>query len=148
MSMAKNNDAAEVIKGFLHKAGLKATPARSALIAYMMKESEPVSLKYLEKKLASRADAVTVYRTIETLIKVGAVRRVDLQHGHEHYELTIDRPHHHHIVCEDCGTIEDIEACKDQDLEKSILKASSQFSHINHHSLEFFGSCKKCSKLG
>jgi len=60
--------------------------------------------------------------------------------------ILIPESHHHHIVCEQCGALEDIENCNQVSLQKEILKHSKSFKVINSHSLEFFGICKNCGK--
>ncbi len=45
----------------------------------------------------------TVYRTLEALEGLGVVRHVHLGHGPSTYHLASD--HHHHAVCDGCGTV-------------------------------------------
>jgi Fur family ferric uptake transcriptional regulator len=125
--------------------GLKATPQRLTVLSLLAKAKKPVSIAELQKK-ASSLDNVTLYRSLETLVENSLARPVDLRHGHTDYELTTDREHHHHIVCEKCGAIEDFEWCPEPALEKKILKNTS-FAKLTDHSVEFFGLCKKCAKL-
>jgi Fe2+ or Zn2+ uptake regulation protein len=97
----------------------------------------------LAKKLKKSLDEATVYRALEALASSGIIRRVDLGHSHAHYEF--EKSHHHHIVCTDCGVVEDIEVISvEKELEK-MTGSSKQFKSIYSHNLEFFGSCKSCS---
>jgi Fur family ferric uptake transcriptional regulator len=124
--------------------GLKATPQRVHVLGLLAKAKKPVSIAELQKKADSSLDSVTLYRSLETLVQNSLARPVDLRHGHTDYELTSDREHHHHIVCEKCGAIEDFEWCPEPSLEKKILK-NTGFAKLFDHSLEFFGLCKKCA---
>ena len=104
-----------------------------------------MSITDLQKKSGKEAlDSVTLYRSLETLVEKSLVRPVDLRHGHIDYELVRDGAHHHHIVCEKCGVIEDINWCPESELKSAILKKSSSFAQLSDHSLEFFGLCKRC----
>jgi Fur family ferric uptake transcriptional regulator len=105
-----------------------------------------VSIADLQKKAGKeRVDSVTLYRSLETLMEKSLVRPVDLRHGHTDYELVQEGKHHHHIVCEKCGAIEDFEWCPDEALKNKILKNTTNFKKLTDHSLEFFGICKKCA---
>jgi Fe2+ or Zn2+ uptake regulation protein len=128
----------------LRSYGLKATPQRVQVLGLLAKAKKPVSIAELQKKAGEDFDSVTLYRSLETLVQNSLARPVDLRHGHTDYELAQGREHHHHIVCEKCGTIEDFAWCPDPGLEKKILK-NTNFAKLSDHSLEFFGLCKKCA---
>jgi Fe2+ or Zn2+ uptake regulation protein len=85
-------------------------------------------------------DKATVYRIMTSFVSLGIAREVHLRDRETRYELT-DCEHHHHLVCEDCGGIEDVELS-----EKTLLnevQKQSKFK-VKSHSLEFFGTCGKC----
>jgi Fe2+ or Zn2+ uptake regulation protein len=108
-------------------------------------EKRPVSMEYLVKKLGSDMDQVTLYRALEAFLERGMIVQFDFGHGHAHYELAHDRPHHHHAVCESCGKIEDIPAQDPLDLMKVTLRKAPGFARLNRHSLEFYGQCVSCA---
>jgi len=85
-------------------------------------------------------DKTTVYRILMSFEELGIVREVNLGDRETRYELT-SKEHHHHLVCEKCKSIDDIELNEDE-LLKEVKKRSS-FA-VKSHSLEFFGTCKKC----
>lgn len=127
----------------LRTAGFRATPGRVAILEILSKESKPLTVEELNKKLHKKLNNVTLYRAIKSLIASNILRRVDLQHGHAHYELALE--HHHHAVCKNCGIVENIEVPHPPSPEKDALKVTKKFSIINDYSLEFFGLCKKCA---
>src|SRR5690348_14703077 len=64
---------------------------------------------FTAEALAARVRGVgraTVFRTLKLLVDEGAVCRVLLDDGKLHYRLS-RTPHHHHLVCTECGAIED-----------------------------------------
>ena len=129
----------------LHKSGFKATRSRLALLEVLANSKHPLATHDIVKRLAKLSNQATIYRGLESLVETRMIRRVDMQHAHAHYELAIDKDHHHHIICTSCHRVEDLPDCSDLVSEKKLLKYSKQFSAINDHSLEFFGTCKDCA---
>jgi len=128
----------------LRNGGYKATSGRVLLLQTLSREDTPVSVSYLEKKLKSAVDKVTLYRALESMVVSGVVREVDFRHGHAHFELQVLRKHHHHIVCTNCGAVEDVD-CNTEPFVKQVVKKAKKFNRIQDHSMEFFGVCKKCN---
>jgi Fe2+ or Zn2+ uptake regulation protein len=133
------------MKTTLQKAGLKATAPRTRLIETLAREEKPIAAAEVAKKLKGEMDEVTVYRNLEALADARVVSRSDFHHGHAEYELSSDRPHHHHLVCEQCGKTEDIPLCPAQAIEQRIITRSRNFINIRSHALEFFGLCTRCA---
>ena len=46
----------------------------------------------------------TVYRTLERLVEVGVVTRIEVDSGPSVYHLAVEAPHHH-LACERCGRV-------------------------------------------
>jgi Fur family zinc uptake transcriptional regulator/Fur family ferric uptake transcriptional regulator len=129
----------------LRARGLKATPQRLTVLALLERAERPVGIPELRAKTNGKMlDTVTLYRSLETLFDAELVRKVDLRHGHADYEL-VRGDHHHHIICVKCGDIENIAWCPDDRLKQEVLKSAKRFQTLRDHSLEFFGTCKKCS---
>jgi len=140
--MKDTPDFSEVLK----KGGYKATPGRILLLRTLWREARPVDVAYLEGVLKGALDKVTLYRALGSLVNAGILRQIDFRHGHAHYELNALREHHHHIVCTDCGSVEDTE-CSTDSMAKSIAKKSKKFASVTDHSVEFFGTCNSCAKI-
>jgi len=105
---------------------------------------EVEELLYSLKRKKKRTSRATVYRTLELLVESGAVRKVDLGHGHSHYELVVDHPHHEHMICLSCGKVIEF---SDKEMEKALnlLCKKSGFEHASHR-FEILGYCDKCRK--
>ena len=142
----KDNEEGGNSEGLLRAARLKVTPARQDVLRILGNARWPLSVRMIAGMLGPAADQVTAYRTLEVLAAAGIVRSVDLGHGHAHFELVAGREHHHHLVCESCGAIEDVASCGDRTLERAVLKRSKSFASIRTHALEFFGLCAKCAE--
>lgn len=119
------------------------TKARIAMIGLLFKSTTPLSVEevksYLDKKKFT-TDLVTVYRFFNTLVSEGYLRKIELGEGKYRYELAT-LPHHHHLICNICGSVEDVGVDNNCDADK--LAAQSEFK-IDHHHLEIFGSCSRC----
>lgn len=130
----------------LKDVGLRATSQRLSLLACLEKAKGPASIAELQALEAGKGmDTATFYRGIESLVSVGLVRKVNLNHGHTDYELSTEGDHHHHLVCTKCSTTEDFDWCPELELAKKILKKSKYFAQVNEHALELFGLCKRCA---
>jgi Fe2+ or Zn2+ uptake regulation protein len=129
----------------LRKTGLKATDQRLAILTVLKKTKQPLSSQEIIAQLGTTFDAVTVYRTVKTLLEKGLIRQIDLRQNNARYEMA-DLDDHHHLVCVQCGRIEDISGCIAEDMQEDILKKTKHFAEIRDHSLEFYGLCKNCAK--
>lgn len=129
----------------LRAAGLRATPGRSKILTVLAKETQPLSIESIRARTGNTLNSVTLYRALEALADAGIVTRADMQHGHAHYELSAGRKHHHHVICRDCGRVEDIEATHATQPEREALRRTKGFASIDDYALEFFGTCVRCA---
>lgn len=127
----------------LHNAGYRGTPGKVAILNVLASVGQPIKISELIDKLSKKVDQATVYRALESFTESRLVRKVNFNDRSTRYELLLDAHHHHHLICEKCNVIEDIDICDDK-LEKKALAKSKIFGEIKHHSVEFFGLCKKC----
>ena len=124
---------------------LKATPARELVLAALARERRPQSAQEVFDALSKKndVDLVTVYRTLASFEKAGLARRVDLRRDSVSYELKGE--HHHHIVCTECGAVEDFDLCGMEALTRKVMAGSKRFRVVREHALELFGTCVSCS---
>jgi Fur family transcriptional regulator, ferric uptake regulator len=126
--------------GKLRSSGHKVTPQRLAVIEAIAVEQHQ-NLEGIRTR-CPEVGMVTVYRTLDLFSELGLVRRLDLGDG-PRYELAED--HHHHLICEDCGSVKEFEQCP-LDL-KRLPRVGGRFK-IRAHSLEVYGTCSDCSTGG
>ena len=124
----------ERVVGKIRGRGYKATPQRLAVLAALGAEQH----QRLEEIRARCPEVglVTIYRTLDLLSGIGAVRRLDLGDG-PRYELAED--HHHHLVCESCGDVSEFERCP---LDLRSLRGMD--FEVSSHTLEIYGRCAAC----
>ncbi len=120
---------------------------REAVLQYLEKSAEPHTAIQIEKALAKvglKVHKTTIYRELEILEKSGTIQYVYFDGKQVRYELT-SKPHHHHVVCVDCGTVKDIAVGDILEKKEKAIAHKSKFT-ILRHSLEFFGICSRCKK--
>src|SRR5262245_2161460 len=83
----------------------------------------------------------TVYRTLDRLLALGVIERVQLGTGGAVFHL----PHvpHHHLVCEQCGEVLEIPATLLDDLAAQIY-AEHGF-RLRPSASTLAGSCRRCA---
>ena len=91
----------------LNVSGLRVTNQR-ALILEVIRHGEghldADELYRRARQKQPRLSLSTVYRTLQTLKKLGLVEEVHFDEAHHHYELK-PPAEHHHLVCLSCGRV-------------------------------------------
>jgi len=134
------------VRARLTGSGYAWTRPRAAVLRVLLSTSTPLRAEHIHGRLAPRSgrrgvNLSSVYRTVNLLAMLGILRRVHLGDGVHRYELADDfRAHHHHILCEACGRIEDVRRCP---LEGANLGVT-----VRSHSLELSGLCTRCATRG
>lgn len=102
----------------------------------------PTTSVVLSEKLSSHVDKASVYRTVMLFERIGIVNRI-WQGFKSHIELSeIFLPHHHHAVCQRCGTVMDIASTE---LEHLLTRLSRLNGFMTvEHSVELSGYCGEC----
>ncbi|MDD4875958.1 MAG: transcriptional repressor, partial [Dehalococcoidales bacterium] len=85
----------------------------------------------------------TVYRTLELLKQLGLVTETDLGGGRVRYH-SAEKGHHHHLVCQQCGAIVDLEEEVLLPLKNALLRDYKFIADLRHSAI--FGRCVNCSK--
>jgi len=83
----------------------------------------------------------TVYRTLELLSELGLVTETDMGDGRVRYH-SMGKGHHHHLVCQKCGAIIDVEESILNPLWAEIQQKYNFKVNMKH--VAFFGLCAKC----
>jgi Fur family ferric uptake transcriptional regulator len=136
----------ETIIHLLQGRGHRMTTVRRFMITALCKAEAPLAANDLLEQLAKdnlHANKTTVYRELSFLEKQSAIKSIDFGDGTKRYEVAGGH-HHHHLICTDCGSVTDIELKNDVEEEGVRLGGEHGFT-VTGHSLEFFGTCKKCS---
>jgi|SRR3989344_2884613 len=132
------------IRSRLEKLGLKITPQRTAIVEALEGVKYPVSIEQLKKQVTRKSiDLVTFYRNMKKMIRAKIVRKIEFMRGHALYEL-VDESDHHHLICVNCGRVEDVHNCNVDKMINVAIKKSKNFRIVTGHTLELWGLCKNC----
>lgn len=128
----------------LKKAGLKATLPRIKILDILESNDERhMSAEDMYKALLEAGEEVglaTVYRVLTQFESAGLVIRHHFEGGHAVFEL--ERGHHHdHIVCVQCGRVEEFYDQTIEDRQKAVVAKKGY--DISDHSLVIYGNCTK-----
>jgi len=83
----------------------------------------------------------TVFRTLDVLVDLGAVERLDLPSG-EHTYVACEPAHHHHLVCSACGRTDEIDDAGLRAVVRDVARRTGY--RVDDHRLELFGVCGAC----
>ena len=128
----------------LRKKNARITRARSAIVNTIFSEDKPISAPRILVKLQKESASVnktTVYRELSFLVKSDILREVFLRPNIIHYESAL-LPHHHHLVCNNCGKIEGVDCVVDE--AKLLLKTKPRGFKLENHKFEMYGACVNC----
>jgi Fur family ferric uptake transcriptional regulator len=129
----------------LRRGSRKLTGPRLAILKILRRHPHPLSSKEILAALQGQdCNLATVYRSVHLLENMKMVKRFDLGDGVARYELLEegDDGHHHHLICNRCGAVVEIDGCFISELEEKIA-ARNGFKAVSHQ-LEFFGICPRC----
>lgn len=130
----------------LDRSGLRRTGARSAIIAAALRRHRPFTAQdVVAELLPSGVGRATVFRTLDHLVRVGALGRVHGVDGEQCARYIPCAPeHHHHLICRSCGALEEIPA---GGLEAGIRRvAADRGFTVLGHTLEIEGLCPRCAR--
>jgi Fur family transcriptional regulator, peroxide stress response regulator len=100
----------EVIRRSLEAGGLRCTPQRYAVMAFLMEHpSHPTAAEIFEavNRVDPRCSRATTYNNLRDLVQAGLVREVAVEGRSARFDATGMR--HHHFICDRCGSVEDLE---------------------------------------
>jgi Fe2+ or Zn2+ uptake regulation protein len=100
----------DVIKRSLAGSGLRSTPQRYAVMAFLMEQAgHPTAAEIFEavNRVDPRSSRATIYNNLRDLVQAGLVREVAVEGRAARFDAK-GMPHHH-FICDRCGNIEDVE---------------------------------------
>lgn len=128
----------------LKNIGLKATlPRLKILEIFQNTEVRHLTAEDVYRHLLNEnldIGLATVYRVLTQFEQAGLLSRSNFESGKAVFELN-EGHHHDHLVCLDCGRVE--EFC-DKDIEERQQMIAKKYGFaLQEHSLAMYGSCTK-----
>ncbi len=132
----------------LRDAGERVTRQRLLVADALGSTPRQITAQELYESLRRREPRIgraTVFRTLESLVAAGAARRLERE-GHVYGYVACRPEHHHHLACDRCGRVEEID-------EAYIAPVAQRVSadlgfQIDDARLDFYGRCARCTALG
>lgn len=128
----------------LRDAGLRATRQRLTVLAALRERSDAVTAQDLHAELRAAREPVgltTVYRTLTALAEAGFLDTF-AREGEQAFRLCGDQ-HHHHLVCEVCNAVVELESDQVENWVGSVARRHG-FS-VTGHRADIFGICSACA---
>jgi len=130
----------------LRKAGLKVTLPRLKILEILESNAtRHFSAEDIYRTLLESNEDIglaTVYRVLTQFEAAGLVKRHYFEEGTAVFELH-QGPHHDHIVCLDCGWVEEF---VEPEIEKRQTVVAGRLGFtIRHHSLILYGHCQRAN---
>jgi len=130
----------------LAAAGYRRGGARAALIALLDEQHCALSVAEIDALMRERdgraAARASIYRVLEELEALHLITRVEVGQGLARFEASRPDGHHHHMVCDACGTVIPFE---DADLERAIHRLAERVTfEVAEHDVVLHGACADC----
>ncbi|MGM9925749.1 MAG: Fur family transcriptional regulator [Bacillus sp. (in: firmicutes)] len=128
----------------LKRQGIKVTAQRRAILEYLITHTtHPTAAEiYHELEGIYHCKSIsTVYNNLHVFKKAGVVRELAFGDTASRFELC--KENHYHVICLDCGIIEDFRYPSLYEVEQIAEKVTGL--HINNHHFELYGYCRNCT---
>jgi Fur family ferric uptake transcriptional regulator len=143
-----NQAARDVLASYLKSGGKqRITPERYAVLDAVLEiqgHFDAESLYYRLKANGVKVSKATVYNTLDILQGCGLVSKYRFAENTSRYEKAFGRPHHHHLICLQCGDIIEFVNEKFDKIQEDVC-IDKNFS-AQSSTLQIFGTCSKCKK--
>ena len=128
----------------LQELGYRLTPQRMMVVAAVEGSDDHISVEEIYTQVKAQyphMNISTIYRTLELLERLGLVTETDLGEGRVRYH-SADKGHHHHLVCQRCGAIIDLDETLLFSLKDTLRQKYDFEADLRH--LAIFGRCLRC----
>lgn len=134
----------------LKRNGLFVTNPRLQVLDILSEENGPISIENIVSRSENGLALSTLYRVVADLLDVKLVKTFSAPDQKLMVELSDDQDeHHHHLYCESCEKVFDIDL--DNELELMITSLIEKIGEthgieITDHSFEMYGQCNTPGK--
>ena len=136
-----------VLNEFMETRGLRSTEQRRLIVDRFFEAEGHETIDSLLESVRSSDPHVgyaTVYRTMKMLVESGIAHEQKFGDGFTRYELNDEATHHDHLICSNCGRIEEFEEPLIEELQERV--AARYGFDLQQHKLELYGICAACRR--
>lgn len=143
--MNHKDESLDAVKQTIRKAGLRVTPARIAVLQLLLNSASPQPHSIVAAGLAHLGiDSATVFRNLNSMTRVGLLRRAELGDHVWRFEAVrkneqVHDSTHPHFLCVDCGEVTCLE---DVQLTASSQQVAAGIGEVTEILVR--GHCKQC----
>jgi Fur family transcriptional regulator, stress-responsive regulator len=130
----------------LRARGWRITPQRRAILSALAGEQVHLSAEQVHaaaRRTVPEVSLATVYNTLNELVRLAEVSEIHLADGSARYDPKVG-PEHHHLVCEGCGLMFDVEPFGVSGL--SLPLAQRFGMTVDSVEVVFRGRCSRCAE--
>jgi Fur family ferric uptake transcriptional regulator len=127
----------------LRSAGLRVTAQRLVVLEALEGRRSAISAQELHHELRQEQRSpglATIYRTLQALADAHEADTFT-RDGEVTYRLC-GAHHHHHLVCESCGSVQEVEAAQVEAWVKTVARRSGFV--VTGHTADVYGVCRDC----
>ena len=143
-----NQTARDVLAKFIKSGGKqRITPERYAILDAVLEiqgNFDAESLYYRLITSGVKVSKATVYNTLDILQDCGLVSKYRFAENTSRYEKAFGRPHHHHLICLQCGDIIEFVSERLEKIQEDVCTEKN--FNPQSSTLQVFGTCSKCKK--
>ncbi|TVM03736.1 MAG: transcriptional repressor [Candidatus Brocadia sp. WS118] len=128
----------------LRSHGMKITPQRLMIFKVLENNTSHPSAENVYKKVKRIYPSVsftTIYKTLETLRKLGEVKEFTIDDDRKHYDPNTSI--HHHVICSTCKRILDV--FEDFSPHVKLPDSLEKDYAVSGFQIFFHGICKECN---
>lgn len=134
----------ELFHTYHHQKGMRMTQQRQIILDFLLQAHHHVSMEEIYKALKSKGvGKVTVFRSLKMMEDAGIVTRVTSPEGKPLYEVNYERPHHDHLICIECGSIQEIQWPRVEKIQEQTCRKMGFQPTFHRH--EIYGRCRNCA---
>lgn len=131
----------------LHARRLRATPQRRVILRELRRRGRHSTVEEIRAAVGRELPGIstpTIYATLELLVELGLVRRLDAGVGATLYDPRTDP--HQHLVCQTCHGVVDLDSGTDS---AALLRAAGRLGFDGHTvEISIHGLCSACAEAG
>lgn len=125
----------------LKENGYKMTERRKVILGFFHEDDRYRTAKDLYDYMEQQYEGIsfdTVYRNLHLYHDLGILESTELN-SEKHFRMNCSDHHHHHFICNDCGSAKKINFCP-----MGYLKTLPQSFEVLGHKFEIYGLCPTC----
>lgn len=130
---------------YLTRNKYRKTPERYAILEHIYTVPGHFNMDSLYDSMNDmnfRVSKATLYNTMQLLLDCKLVLKHQFGTNLSHYERAYNNEYHHHLICVDCGAVQEY---KDVELKNVIQSKKIRKFVPSHYALYVYGICSKCA---